>query len=96
MTNILVTPEAKKDIKNIWLYTFEAWSEKQADKYTTELGLSIDSLADNPESGFTINHVREGYRLYRFRHHFIVYSLSVNEIIITRILNKNMYIDKHL
>ncbi len=96
MTKILIKPKAKEDIKNIWFYTLDAWGEKQADSYTSELGLTIESLVDNLEIGFTINHVREGYRLYRFRHHFIVYTLGVNEIIVTRILNKNMYVDKHL
>ena len=96
MTKILIKPKAKEDIKNIWFYTLNAWDEKQANDYATELGLRIESLVDNPKIGFSINHVREGYRLYRFRHHFIVYTLGVNEIIVTRILNKNMYVDKHL
>lgn len=96
MTKILIQPKAKEDIKNIWFYTFDAWGEKQADNYTTELGLTIESLVDNLEIGFTINHVKEGYRLYRFRQHFIVYRLGVDEILVTRILNKNMYVDKHL
>ena len=96
MHKILIRPEAIKDIKKIWYYTFETWGEKQADIYTTELGLAIDSLVDNPEIGFTIDHVRDGYRLYRFRHHFIIYTLTPIEIDITRILGENMYIENHL
>ena len=96
MHKIRIRPEAKKDIKNIWNYTFETWGEKQADVYTTELGLAIDSLVDNPEIGFTIDHVIDGYRLYRFKHHFIIYTLTPIEIDITRVLGKNMYIENHI
>lgn len=28
-----LTPEAKQDIRNIWLYTVEHWGERQADGY---------------------------------------------------------------
>jgi len=90
MHKIGIRPEAKRDIKNIWHYTFETWGEKQADIYTTELGLAIDSLLENPEIGPTINHVKNGYRMYRYRHHFIIYTLSPIEISITRILGENM------
>lgn len=53
MTKILIQPKAREDIKNIWLYTLDAWGEKQADNYTAELGLKIESLVDNIEIGFT-------------------------------------------
>ncbi len=36
MTFVL-SKEAKKDIDNIWDYTYDNWGELQADKYTTEL-----------------------------------------------------------
>ncbi len=94
--NILIQPQAKEDIKNIWLYTFKTWGVKQADLYTKDLGVTIDLLSVNPKIGFTIEHVKEGYRLYRFRHHFIVYLFVSNSIVITRVLNKNMYVNKQL
>ena len=96
MNKILIRPEAKEDIKNIWRYTFETWGVKQADIYTIELGQAIDSLVDNPEIGFTIDHVKDGYRLFRFRHHFVIYTLSQIEINVTRILGENMYIENHI
>ncbi len=45
MYKVNIRPEAKQDIKNIWQYTFKTWGEKQADIYTTELGVAINSLA---------------------------------------------------
>jgi toxin ParE1/3/4 len=96
MHKIIIRPEAKQDIKNIWHYTFETWGEKQADVYTAELGLVIDSIVDNPEIGFTIDHVKDGYRIYRFKHHFIIYTLLLIEIDIIRIIGENMYIEHHM
>ncbi|MCP4271605.1 MAG: type II toxin-antitoxin system RelE/ParE family toxin [Gammaproteobacteria bacterium] len=96
MYKVNIRPEAKQDIKNIWQYTFKTWGEKQADIYTTELGVAINSLVDNPEIGFTIDHIKDGYRLYRFRHHFVIYTLSPVEIDVTRVLGENMYIENHI
>jgi len=28
-----ISVKASEDIKNIWLYTFENWSQEQADRY---------------------------------------------------------------
>ncbi len=96
MHKVNIRPEAKNDIKKIWQYTFKTWGVKQADIYTTELGAAINSLVDNPEIGITIDHVKDGYRLYRFRHHFVIYTLSPVEIDVTRVLGENMYIENHI
>jgi toxin ParE1/3/4 len=29
----VISIEASKDLENIWLYTFENWSQEQADRY---------------------------------------------------------------
>ena len=36
-----ISRKAIEDLENIWLYTLEKWSEKQADRY---YGLIIDEI----------------------------------------------------
>ncbi len=96
MYKVSIRPEAKNDIKKIWQYTFKTWGKKQADIYTTGRGVAINSLVDKPEIGFTMDHIKDGYRLYRFRHHFVIYTLSPVEIDVTRVLGENMYIENHI
>lgn len=55
---------AKKDLKNIWLYSQKNWGEIQADKYFNELETGIALIAENPEIGFACDYIREGYRQY--------------------------------
>ena len=37
MSKYKLTKRAVQDLKEIWNYTFDKWSEKQADKYFREL-----------------------------------------------------------
>lgn len=51
MANYFLTNKAVEDLSEIWEYTFETWSEAQADKY---YGLLIDScgeISQNPQIG---------------------------------------------
>ena len=51
MAKIILRQEAIDDLKNIWEYTFEKWSESQADKYYSMLKLSCKEIGKNPEIG---------------------------------------------
>ena len=51
MAKIILRQEAIDDLNNIWEYTFEKWSESQADKYYSMLKLSCKEIGKNPEIG---------------------------------------------
>ena len=44
MAKIILRQEAIDDLNNIWEYTFEKWSESQADKYYSMLELSCKEI----------------------------------------------------
>ena len=50
---------AKKDLKNIWLYSFNNWGEVQANTYFDELNAAFALIAENPEMGFACDSIRE-------------------------------------
>ena len=51
MAKINFTKKAKIDLEEIWEYTYETWSEKQADKYYNELIKKCHELKKDFEQG---------------------------------------------
>ena len=47
MVEYHLSNKAVEDLSNIWKYTFETWSENQADKYQDELLGNCQELAEN-------------------------------------------------
>ena len=87
---IVLLEEAILDIKEIWFYTFKTCSQEQADRYHSLIIKEIEFLATKPESGKTIDHLRNGYRSSKVKSHYIFYRFSANELEIVRILHENM------
>jgi len=51
MAKYNLTNKAVEDLTIIWDYTFDKWSEKQADKYYELLLDSCQDIANNPDLG---------------------------------------------
>jgi toxin ParE1/3/4 len=51
MSNYKLTNKAVEDLETIWNYTFEKWSEQQADKYYALLIDSCHIIGENPNIG---------------------------------------------
>ena len=95
MTFIL-SKEAKKDIDDIWDYTFDNWGELQADKYTTELENRFEWLTENPHLGEKRDEVKEGYLSYFQGSHTIFYRQTKDGIEILGIPHQNEDVIQHL
>ncbi len=91
MSNFHFTNNAVDDLSEIWIYTFENWSEKQADKYYNLILFSCEELAMNPGLGKNYDIVSKGIKGYKIGEHIIFYSvISKNEIEVVRILHGMM------
>ena len=51
MASYVLTNKAVEDLSSIWEYTFDTWSERQADKYYLELLQDCQLLAENQNLG---------------------------------------------
>ncbi len=87
---------AQKDLENIWIYTFENWSRKQADKYVKEILKQIEILCDNPQIGRPLLNIKPTHRVRKVNTHIIVYKVANNKIHVDRILHQRMDIKNHL
>ena len=97
MANYNLTNKAVEDLTNIWNYTFEKWSEKQADKYYTMLIDNCQEIADNPELGKNYDRIISTLFGMRTIRHIIFYrKISIDKVEITRILHENMDLKKRI
>lgn len=92
MTKLRFTNKAVEDLSDIWNYTFEAWSEKQADLYYEMLIDSCREVAANPFlRGKRYDQIAENIYGCRVNRHIIFYRIvSEIEIEIVRILHGSM------
>jgi toxin ParE1/3/4 len=91
MASYLLTNKAVDDLTEIWNYTFEEWSEQQADNYYKLLIDSFNEIAQNPMLGKNYDGIMTNLLGFKVARHIIFYrKISVNEIEITRILHEKM------
>ena len=91
MAKYNLTIRAVEDLADIWNYTFEEWSEKQADTYYDMLIANCKRIAENPSFGKNYNGITENLFGLRTNRHIIFYrQIKENEIEATRILHERM------
>jgi toxin ParE1/3/4 len=97
MAEFKFTRKAIQDLSEIWEYTLETWSEKQADKYYKLIIESCVELAKNPEKGKNYFQIHPGLFGQNASKHIIFYRrLDKSKIEITRILHEQMDIKNKL
>jgi len=97
MASYTLTAKAKEDINNIWEYTVDTWSERQADNYYEILIEAFKKLSFNPSIGKTYSDVTSGILGYHVGKHLIFYrTAGEKEIIIIRVLHERMDIGQHV
>jgi toxin ParE1/3/4 len=97
MNKYHLTNKAVDDLSKIWDYTYEVWSENQADKYYFELLADCQVVSENQNLGR--NYVEIDTEIFGFKsgQHILFYRiLNANEIEITRILHSRMDLKNRL
>jgi len=93
----LISEKANQDIEDIWLYTYENWSPEQADRYYNLILDEIEFIADNFESGKSVDYIKKGYRTSVVKSHIIFYKKSGSNIVeIIRVLHQKMDIENRI
>jgi len=91
MANYFLSNKAVEDLSNIWNYTYQTWSENQADKYYNILIDICEEIARNPKIGKSYDEIDENIWGYRASHHIIFYrAIAANAIEVVRILHQSM------
>jgi len=91
MAKYNLTNKAVDDLTKIWNYTFEQWSEKQADNYYNMLITNCQEIAENPKLGKTYSGITNNLLGLKSNRHIIFYRIiGGGNIEITRILHGRM------
>jgi toxin ParE1/3/4 len=91
MPNYKLTNKAVEDLSGIWNYTFDIWSEKQADKYYQVLIDHFAEIAKNPMLGKNYNGITNQLFGFKSGRHIIFYRILDKDFVeITRILHEQM------
>lgn len=97
MARVMLRQKAIDDLSDIWAYTFQEWSEKQADKYYLTLELACKRNGENPELGKSYESIKSNLRGLRIGRHIIFYQMiAPHEIEIVRILHERMDLKRQL
>ena len=97
MAKFFLTNKAVNDLTNIWNYTFDQWSEDQADRYYLEIISRCDDIAQNPKIGKNYEGVsHELFGLPSGRHIIFYRKISASKIEITRILHQQMDLKRRI
>ena len=97
MAKVVLRQEAIDDLNAIWDYTYEKWSEKQADKYYASIKLACIGIGDNPDIGKEYFGVIGKLYGLKYGKHIIFYDfISEDKIEIIRILHERMDLKNRL
>ena len=96
MANYILTNKAVEDLSAIWDYTFEAWSEMQADKYYFMLLDYCQDLADNSVTGKHYPEINNEMLGMKAGQHIIFYRKLKNRMEVARILHSRMDLKNQL
>jgi len=89
-----LTKKAKEDLRSIALYTQNRWGREQRNLYIKQFDESFILLSNAPQLGKACDDIKAKYRKFPQGSHIIFYKeADVSEMLVIRILHKNMDID---
>ena len=91
MAKVHYSKRAVEDLANIWDYTYDEWSERQADKYYMILIQACREIATDSKKGKPYEEVAEGIHGFLIYRHIILFKrLTATDILVIRILHAQM------
>lgn len=97
MGSYRLTKKALADLSQIWDYSFDIWSERQADRYYYMLLEICQDLADEVLHGKLYREIRDDIYGFRAGQHVIFYTKKKKyNIEVARILHGRMDIKKRM
>ncbi len=91
MAKVILRQKAIDDLNNIWDYTFEKWSEKQADKYYATIKIACNGIGENPNVGKEYDGINRNLLGLKSGKNIIFYQVISNDSIeVIRILHERM------
>ncbi|ODT16433.1 MAG: hypothetical protein ABS35_28385 [Kaistia sp. SCN 65-12] len=82
-----LTPDAQRDINDIFVYGVLTYGLAASDRYSSGLQDAIDRLAVYPMLGTAHDDITPPVRLLRHDSHHILYAIRDSELLVLRVLH---------
>ena len=96
MSKYFLTEKSTNDLTDIWNYTYDEWSEHQADIYYQMLIDTFEEIARNPKIGKNYEGITKNLLGLKANRQIIFYRILEDMIEITRILHERMDLKRRL
>ena len=90
MRKLIISPQALIDVENIFDYTAQTWTFKQAEKYQNSIFARMKDIAKNPLLGETYYFTKGNYRKIKINRHLLFYRYDQTNCNIVRVLHEKM------
>jgi len=90
MHKVRLTPAARRQLKDIWNYSLDAWGEEQADRYLMDIHEALQSLAANPGLGRSRSDIAPGYTCLAVNKHLVFYLIRDACLDVIGVLHERM------
>jgi toxin ParE1/3/4 len=96
MTHLEFTPRARRDVEEIWEYSFEHFGVDKAEAYVRDIQRAAVTVMEDPRRGLACDEIRSGYRKFSVGSHIFFFKASATRVVIVRILHRRMDFNRHL
>ena len=96
MREVILRPEAERDIEDIADYTLDRWGSDQARHYVTELRRAIEKLTSTTERYATNDTLFPGLRKLRCGQHRVYFLVEGATVDVVRVLHERMDVEGRL
>ena len=90
-----LTDDARADLSSIRGYTKREFGVEQTKQYMSQLRSGFKTLRQHPEIGYSIDHLKLGYRCFQIGHHRIFYTMRDDAIIVVAVLHDSQLPKRH-
>lgn len=94
--NLVISPIARDDLKDIYQFGMRSWGEAQSSKYLDTLKAQLWTIAEQPEMGVERKELLPNMRSFPIENHVIFYRLEIEQIEIIRVLHGRQDPQRHI
>ncbi len=84
---LVLLPSAESDLSDIWDYTAERWSLKQARTYASGMTDLLMLLCDQPEIAPHFGNLTPSVRVYGYRSHLVIFIADDSSVEVIRVVH---------
>ncbi len=90
MVGYVLTPDAEKDLEEVWSYTFEKWGADQADHYLSQIEICCERIAAGEAYCRSFPEVDARLKSHHCQHHYIFFLETADRPTVLAVLFERM------